>query len=71
MVSDDGQGIDPKDYQTVFIPFTRLDKSRSRKTGGLGVGLAITKGACKKIKAEISISQSHLGGARFDLRIPL
>ncbi|WP_042144523.1 MULTISPECIES: HAMP domain-containing sensor histidine kinase [unclassified Pseudoalteromonas] len=64
-VEDDGPGIPNQDYKTIFIPFSRLDKSRSRKTGGLGLGLAISKAACKKMNGDISVINNHIGGAKF------
>jgi len=64
-VEDDGPGIPEHDFKTIFMPFSRLDKSRSRKTGGLGLGLAITKAACKKMNADISVTNNHIGGAKF------
>ena len=64
-VEDDGNGIAWPDRFTIFIPFARLDKSRSRKTGGLGLGLPIAKAAAQKMNGEISVSESTLGGAKF------
>ena len=53
------------DRETIFIPFARLDKSRSRKTGGLGLGLPIAKAAATKMAGNIIVGQSPLGGAMF------
>ncbi|PAJ75433.1 hypothetical protein CJF42_05540 [Pseudoalteromonas sp. NBT06-2] len=64
-VEDDGPGIPNQDFNTIFIPFSRLDKSRSRKTGGLGLGLSISKAACKKMNCDISVKNNHMGGAKF------
>jgi len=64
-VEDDGPGIPNQEYKTIFMPFSRLDKSRSRKTGGLGLGLSITKAACKKMNSEITVKNNHIGGAKF------
>ena len=64
-VEDDGPGIPNQDYKTIFMPFSRLDKSRSRKTGGLGLGLSISKAACKKMNGDISVINNHIGGAKF------
>ena len=40
-VQDTGQGISPKDRENIFQPFFRVDKSRSRAMGGVGLGLAL------------------------------
>jgi len=69
-VEDDGPGISPENYHQIFIPFARLDKSRSRKTGGLGLGLSIAKSASKRLGGQIAVSKSQLGGAKFELIIP-
>lgn len=71
LVEDDGKGIDAKNYDTVFIPFARLDSSRSRKTGGIGLGLSITKAATLNMHGSIDVTQSTLGGASFKVSIPL
>ena len=71
LVEDDGKGIEPENYETVFIPFARLDSSRSRKTGGIGLGLSITKAATLNMRGSITIEQSKLSGAAFKVRIPL
>jgi signal transduction histidine kinase len=44
-VSDDGLGIPESDAQSIFEPFFRVDRSRSKNTGGYGLGLSI----CKRI----------------------
>jgi signal transduction histidine kinase len=42
-VRDDGPGIPEQDLASLFEPFFRVDRSRSRKTGGHGLGLSICK----------------------------
>lgn len=64
-VEDDGMGVPVDDRETIFIPFARLDKSRSRKTGGLGLGLPIAKAAATKMAGNVVVSESSLGGAMF------
>lgn len=71
LVDDDGPGI-PKEYrERVFDPFVRLDPSRTRTTGGTGLGLTIVKRLTSIYGANIKVSESKLGGARFILDWPL
>ncbi len=65
VIEDDGVGVPVDDRETIFIAFARLDKSRSRKTGGLGLGLPIAKAAATKMAGKIVVSKSSLGGAMF------
>ncbi len=67
-IEDDGEGIPQESFDTIFMPFSRLDVSRSRKTGGLGLGLAISKAACKRMNSELVVENSQTGGARFTCR---
>lgn len=68
-IEDDGSGIHADDLNKIFMPYSRLDQSRSRKTGGLGMGLAIAKSAAKRLNGEIHVSTASLGGAKFSVTI--
>ena len=46
-VIDDGEGLPPSAVDAVFEPFVRLDPSRSRDSGGVGLGLAIVRRICR------------------------
>ncbi len=70
-IEEDGPGIPPDAREQVFEPFTRLDPSRDRHTGGCGLGLAIVDGIVRAHQGEIALDASPLGGARFILRWPL
>lgn len=70
-VDDDGNGIPDDKKENVFEPFFRLNKSRSKKSGGYGLGLAIAKRISHWHKGQIQVSTSPLGGARFTICIPL
>jgi two-component system OmpR family sensor kinase len=68
-VDDDGKGVPETSRDTVFKAFTRLDDSRSRETGGYGLGLAIVARIAALHGGDASVSGSaDLGGASFAVR---
>ena len=70
-VTDDGMGIAPEDIPQTFSRFWRAEESRERASGGLGVGLAITKEIMDRHNGTISV-ESELGkGTTFSLHLPL
>lgn len=71
IVEDDGEGIAPQERDNVFKPFTRLDKSRDKKTGGFGLGLAIVAKLISWHQGECRVEDSQLGGAKFVISLPL
>jgi len=69
-VEDDGPGIPFDSHEKIFDPFTRVDQSRNRNSGGFGIGLAIVKQVAEWHNAEIAIETSVLGGAKFVMFFP-
>ena len=70
-VEDDGPGIPEKDREKVFEPFTRLDDSRTRASGGYGLGLSIVARIAFWFGGRVRVEQSQaLGGARFVMEWP-
>jgi len=67
-VDDDGPGIPLAQREAIFEPFHRLDSSRSRDTGGHGLGLAIARRVLDLHGAQVTVGESPLGGARFEVR---
>lgn len=65
VIEDDGPGIALNQRDKVFKPFTRLDKSRDKKTGGFGLGLAIVSKIVSWHKGDCIIEDSSLGGVKF------
>ena len=65
VIEDDGPGIADAEREKVFKPFTRLDKSRDKKTGGFGLGLAIVNKIISWHKGQCKIEDSPLGGVKF------
>ena len=70
-VDDDGPGIPEPDRSRVFDRFTRLDEARAAGTGGTGLGLSITSEVVVRHGGNITVEDSPLGGARFEVRLPL
>jgi signal transduction histidine kinase len=69
-VSDTGIGIPPEHLAHIFERFYRVDNARSRKDGGVGLGLAICKSIVTAHGGQISVS-SHLNrGTKFEVRLP-
>jgi signal transduction histidine kinase len=69
-VDDDGPGIPDAERDRVLQRFVRLDEARSRDDGGSGLGLAIVDEVARAHGGSVSISQSPLGGARIEVRVP-
>ncbi|WP_157468784.1 cell wall metabolism sensor histidine kinase WalK [Frankia sp. QA3] len=70
-VDDDGPGIPAADRERVFDRFVRLDDGRNRDSGGSGLGLAIVRGVAHRHGGTVTATASPLGGARFEVRLPL
>jgi signal transduction histidine kinase len=66
-VDDDGRGIPATERERLFEPFTRLDDSRDRDSGGFGLGLAIVRQVARWHGGEATIGDSPLGGARVSI----
>lgn len=70
-VDDDGPGIPENVWDRIFTPFTRLDDSRTRASGGHGLGLSIVRRIIYWHNGRALVGHSeHLGGARFSLSWP-
>ena len=68
IVEDGGPGI--PGVHNEIRPFQRFDKSRTRETGGSGLGLSIIKRALDQHGGEISLGKSELGGLRIEITLP-
>ena len=68
-VDDDGPGIAPEDVPRAFEPFTRLEGSRNRNTGGTGLGLTIAKRAIEAEGGTLSLANRPKGGLRAEIRV--
>ena len=70
IVDDDGPGIPEDKREAVFEPFVRIESSRNRQTGGVGLGLAISRQLTDRRGGSISLSNLDPGGLRVVIRLP-
>ena len=70
-VADNGVGIPDHAIAHVFERFYRVDKARSRASGGAGLGLSIVKAICTAHGAEIRVSSQEGQGSYFRVELPL
>nr|WP_269091508.1 sensor histidine kinase BfmS [Acinetobacter sp. SM34] len=71
-VEDDGAGVPEEERQRIFEAFARLDDSRTRASGGYGLGLSIVSRIAYWFGGKIEVDQSPvLGGARFTMCWPV
>jgi len=69
-VQDSGAGIPADARERVFERFYRVDPSRSRRTGGAGLGLAITREIVQLFKGTIRVAASSAAGTEIEVRLP-
>ena len=70
-VADDGPGMAPETAAKAFEPFFRADPSRTRQTGGAGLGLAIVAAVVEAHGGRVELRTAPGEGATFTLRLPL
>jgi len=70
-VADTGIGIAEEDLGRVFSRFWRADAARDRSSGGLGIGLAVTKEIIERCNGTIGVRRREGGGTVFSIRLPL
>jgi protein-histidine pros-kinase len=69
-IHDAGPGIPEDKLEAVFAPFYRLDESRSRHTGGIGLGLSIARDMAKRQGGKITLRNAPEGGLVATLSLP-
>lgn len=69
-VADRGPGIPADQIAAVFDPFTRLDASRNRSTGGVGLGLTLARAIVREAGGDISLANRDGGGLCATISLP-
>ena len=70
IIEDNGPGIPKKEYENVFKPFYRIDKSRSLNRSGVGLGLSIAQDIIKSHGGNIVLSESKHKGLMVKISLP-
>jgi len=70
IIDDNGPGIDEKEYENVFKPFYKIDKSRGDSKSSVGLGMSIASDAVKSHGGNIKLEKSPMGGLRVKIFFP-
>ncbi len=70
-IVDRGIGMSPEELERAFTPFWRADGSRTRKTGGVGLGLALARRIARAHGGEVSLESSAGSGTTARLEVPI
>ncbi len=69
-IDDDGPGISNKEYDNVFKPFYKIDKSRGDSKSSVGLGMSIASDIIQSHGGSIKLEKSHLNGLRVKIFLP-
>jgi PAS domain S-box-containing protein len=69
-VTDNGIGMTAEQVGKLFQPFTQVDSSTTRRYGGTGLGLTITRRFCQMLGGEVTVASTPGKGSTFTIRLP-
>jgi signal transduction histidine kinase len=70
VIDDDGPGIPEGEKEIVFRPFYRIDDSRNRETGGVGLGLTVARSIIRSHSGDLTLANREGGGLRAVVHLP-
>ena len=71
IIEDDGPGIPETEYENVFKPFYKIDRSRSETKSSVGLGLSISSDIIRSHGGKISLGKSEMGGLKVKIALPI
>lgn len=70
LIEDEGPGIPEDHLEKVFTPFFRLEQSRNRKTGGIGLGMTVARTIIRSHGGDIALRNKPEGGLSVEVVLP-
>ena len=70
-IEDDGPGIPPSEYENVFKPFYKVDKSRNQTKSSVGLGLSIASDIIRSHGGDIELGEYDMGGLKIKISLPV
>jgi signal transduction histidine kinase len=70
-IDDDGPGVPEAEIEKLFEPFYRVERSRNRETGGIGLGLAVVRSIARAHGGDVTLANRPGGGLRARVSLPL
>ncbi len=70
-VDDEGPGVAPAEIEKLFEPFYRVERSRSRETGGIGLGLSVVRSIARAHGGDVVLTNRSKRGLRAHVTLPL
>jgi len=70
-IDDDGPGIPSSEYENVFKPFYKIDKSRGHSKSSVGLGLSISSDIIRSHGGNIELMKSEMGGLKIKISLPV
>ena len=71
IIEDDGPGIPSSEYENVFKPFYKIDKSRNQKKSSVGLGLSIASDIIRSHGGDVELGKSEMGGLKIKIFLPV
>ncbi len=71
LVEDDGPGINESEFENVFKPFYKIDKSRNKSKSSVGLGLSIASDIIRSHGGFIELSKSSMSGLKVKISLPI